>query len=407
MNSFDDALTRVVTRYPFFAPGILHLQVIEDTSIPVASTNGKHLKINPVTMPQFTTRQQVMIALHEWCHVMLFHITRRNGRRYDLWLRASDYEANDLLHGILGEQGQNCPFDWIDNCLYDPRFHEMTADQIYTILEREDRQNPNQQPEPNPLGDDVEQAPAPAGPGEQSQQGQPQLGPSQPGSQPDLTPEQIEEIENDIKQKITAGLHAAKMRGMHSADIERKLGALVEPTIDWKSALAEFIQTRAKDDYSFRRPNVRMLGTGFVIPSLYSERIDCLVFAGDTSGSISGKEMEEYTADLINAFESVPIDRLILIWCDANVRRVQEFRAGDSVEPRPSGGGGTDFRPPFRYVEQEHIDPAALIYLTDGWCNSFAPDPGYPVLWCVYGGNKGFQPPYGEVLQVYFKGGRR
>lgn len=53
---------------------------------------------------------------------------------------------------------------------------------------------------------------------------------------------------------------------------------------------------------------------------------------------------------------------------------MEEFGPSEAIELSPKGGGGTDFVPPFRWVEENGIFPQCLIYLTDLCCHSF-PEP--------------------------------
>jgi predicted metal-dependent peptidase len=62
-----------------------------------------------------------------------------------------------------------------------------------------------------------------------------------------------------------------------------------------------------------------------------------------------------------------------------------------------SGGGGTDFCPPFELIEKEGEVPACLIYFTDLQCNRYPEEPGYPVLW-VTAKEPQSPPPFGEVV---------
>lgn len=69
-----------------------------------------------------------------------------------------------------------------------------------------------------------------------------------------------------------------------------------------------------------------------------------------------------------------------------------------TVEMR--GGGGTAFSPPFDWIERQGEQPVALIYFTDGYGYDFAKEPPYPVLWVLDRNNKGFNPPYGDVIRI-------
>ena len=66
----------------------------------------------------------------------------------------------------------------------------------------------------------------------------------------------------------------------------------------------------------------------------------------------------------------------------------------------PVGGGGTDFRPVFEWVERQGVAPCCLVYLTDLLCNRF-PDqtPDYPVLW-VQTADYNVTAPFGEIVKM-------
>jgi predicted metal-dependent peptidase len=72
---------------------------------------------------------------------------------------------------------------------------------------------------------------------------------------------------------------------------------------------------------------------------------------------------------------------------------------GDQLRITTKAGGGTNFAPIMPWCSSK-VDPACLIVLTDGYCSSFGNDPGVPVLWAVLDGNKTFDPPFGQVLQI-------
>ena len=79
------------------------------------------------------------------------------------------------------------------------------------------------------------------------------------------------------------------------------------------------------------------------------------------------------------------------------LNHVAEFAQGEQFKMVSKGGGGTDFRPPFEYVEREGITPACLIYLTDGYGPFPQNPPPYPVLWAM---TTDVVPPWGEYVKV-------
>jgi len=79
------------------------------------------------------------------------------------------------------------------------------------------------------------------------------------------------------------------------------------------------------------------------------------------------------------------------------VQSSQEFRPSEPIRLEPRGGGGTDFRPVFAWVDENHIQPVCLIYLTDLCCYSYPEPPDYPVLWVT---DSRRTAPFGETVRI-------
>ncbi len=85
-----------------------------------------------------------------------------------------------------------------------------------------------------------------------------------------------------------------------------------------------------------------------------------------------------------------------MIYCDSRIAHIDEFGPGDDLQFAAHGGGGTDFRPPFEWLEENQIVPRALVYLTDGYGPFPEQEPNFPTLWCI--NNHDVTPPHGEHL---------
>jgi hypothetical protein len=59
-----------------------------------------------------------------------------------------------------------------------------------------------------------------------------------------------------------------------------------------------------------------------------------------------------------------------VLYFDAAVQRVETYQAGQPVSLSPVGGGGTDFRPCFDWLQEKGIMPQTLVFLTD-LCGTF------------------------------------
>jgi predicted metal-dependent peptidase len=86
-----------------------------------------------------------------------------------------------------------------------------------------------------------------------------------------------------------------------------------------------------------------------------------------------------------------------VLYFDAEVQKVETYTGGRPVTLAPVGGGGTDFRPCFNWLEEHGIIPQTLVFLTDLW-GTF-PDivPPYPVIWA----STDSRPvPFGQVIPM-------
>ncbi|MHC1743998.1 MAG: VWA-like domain-containing protein [Syntrophobacteraceae bacterium] len=124
------------------------------------------------------------------------------------------------------------------------------------------------------------------------------------------------------------------------------------------------------------------------------------MIAVDTSGSVDVSDLDQFCGE-VNAILEEYDTKANVLYCDTAVAAVQVFtRDNLPLRLNALGGGGTDFRPPFEWVAENGIRPAALIHLTDLECRRFPEEePPYPVLWTRIG-TWGRTPPFGEILEV-------
>lgn len=189
--------------------------------------------------------------------------------------------------------------------------------------------------------------------------------------------------------------------GSLPAGFERLVREIVEPQVDWRTILRRFVEDSARNDYSWFPPNRRYIHMGLYLPSLKSEELPPIVFALDTSISVSKKDLSHFAAEITAILEDFRTSCTV-IYCDTEVASVEVFGQDDlPLELHPKGGGGTDFRPPFAWVDEQRLSPSCFIYLTDMGCSRFPDTPPYPVLWAAVG-CRGKEPkvPFGELVKI-------
>lgn len=353
------ARTALYIDQPLYGILSLRLTMVEDASVKTLCVNRKVIRYNPeFVLNNLTGRTRKSAIAHEVSHVMLDHIGRRCGRDPAKWNAAGDYVINAQLKKDGFELGPG----W----LYSPLFEGKSADEVYSLL-------------PDEPSD-----------GKGGWGGQDEMEDSS-GT------DENEADALDWKVATIGALKEAAKQGKVPASMKRLLDDLTDNKVDWREKLRRFATEVSKRDYSWSRPQRRMLPYGLVLPSLYSEAMGTMVTGIDTSGSISKFVLNAFGAEVIAARNATSPEKLVNIYCDAAVAHVDTYDQFDQVTFEGHGGGGTDFRPPFEYVANNNLTPACFIYLTDGYGPFPESPPPYPVLWCM---TTDVVAPWGETVRI-------
>lgn len=368
------AKVQLILEQPFFATLALRMQYHADETEKTSVTNGLEIKYNPAYIDSLSIPETKAVIAHEVMHIAMMHHLRRSHRDITKWNQATDYAINPLLL----DSGFTLP----EGYLLSDNFRGKSAEQIFQEL---------QDPPP------ATGSPNNADTGSNNSQPNNQRG--QTGQVDDI-PKTISagKAEAEIKQALAQAVLVAKKQGKLPAHIERLVTEILKPLIDWREALARFLTEITRDDYCWQKPSRRYLYNRLYLPSLESEDAGTLILLVDTSSSINKVLLNQFAAE-VQSMASVFRIPLQVIYVDAKVQRIQDIDQDEPVQLHPKGGGGTDFRPGFTYIEESGVEPRAVVYLTDGDCHSFPEPPDYPVIWAQFG-QKSFTPPFGEIIQV-------
>lgn len=256
-----DKLTRVRTQLildePFFGQLALRLPLIEDNSIPTAAVDGRNIFYNRDFIADKSDNETKTILAHEVMHCVFDHITRRGERNPRKWNKAGDYVINLVL--------KNTGFVPVANWLYDTKYADMTADEVYGLL-------PDEKGFVG-LGDPMDEC-------------------------RDADPDVSHEVATDWKIATVQAANQARAEGRLPAALARFVEELTTPRLDWRAMLRRFITEASKNDYSWLRPNRHFLTQGFFLPSLHSESMGEVVVVIDTSGSIDGPTLNAFGAEI-------------------------------------------------------------------------------------------------------------
>lgn len=217
----------------------------------------------------------------------------------------------------------------------------------------------------------------------------------------DMSQEEIEQVTKDINQAIRQGqLMASKLGGNQS----RALGSLIEPKVDWREQLRDFVSSTAvgKDISTWQRVNRRWLQHDVYMPSTVTETIGRIVVAPDMSGST-----EPYVSKFLSEVQGICLnvkpEKVDLIYWDTEVARhevyTQEKLGTLASSTKPAGGGGTAVRCVSTYLKDNQIKPECVVIMTDGYLYGDWGTWTAPVLWVIVGGNK-VVPPVGSAIYL-------
>lgn len=351
----EKAKVELILTYPFFGIILTRFELIENSNIRTFATDGKKIYYNTEFADSLTLNEVIGVLAHEIMHIVLLHVSRINGRDIKKWNISADYVINLLLE----EENFVLPSD----CLYDKQYENMSAEEVYNIL-------PETSNDYTSIGDILDN--------------------------PDLTDEEKEIVEREIKKMVNEAKVASKMAGKLSDKMDRLISDLTVSKIDWKEAIHTFVSEATRDDYSFKRPNLRYLSSNFYIPMLYSEKMKPILLGIDTSGSIDDKMLSIFGGHLQAIQEQRNVD-INVVYIDSDINKVEYFEVGDDIKLSAVGGGGTDFRPLFDYYNDDtENDYSCIIYLTDmeGTFPEKAPD--IPVLWVT--DNEKIEAPFGTKV---------
>lgn len=384
------ARARMLMKYPFFGTLALFLQPREDPSTPTMRTEGFDLIYHDDFVQGLANTGGMPLLMgalvHEVMHAALQHIWRRGTRDKELWDMACDYVVNQ----IVKEQGLQLP----PGVFLSDRFKGMSADAVYNIL--------LQELPPESQGE--------AGNASQSGQGNPDKPRQNKKPEGRLLDDHSKWDKNKSGQDESTDSNADastwKMRTAQAAQDSQQRGHLpagmiqvieniLYPKLDWKQALASFVQP-TRSDYTFIPPDRRF--DYVFLPEFGSEGLEEVVVAIDTSGSV-WRFYKQFISEMVNIVYSYPEFKGYIAHCDTAVQLFQELDT-DNIPMNFKGCGGTNFRPLFQEIEKRGITPSLMVFLTDGDATLPEEPPNYPVLWVLTGENCPV-PHFGSVAYMY------
>ena len=377
-------------RNPLFAfwSGIMMVgKTILSEDTPTACTNGRDEWYGREFVKNLKEKELAFVVLHENMHKGLRHLTTwRKLHKEDPQLAnaACDFVINLMIVDMDPNEQvvaiPKKPDGSVMGCL-DKKYAKMTAKQVFDSLKKEGYSG-------NGGGgfDDHDWD----------------------GAQ-ELSKEEQQELEREIDQAIRQGMIAQqKAIGKGAGDLHREIGELLEPQVDWREVLREFVTSTcsAKDTSSWRRVNRRFLGSDTYLPTMVGERVASITVGIDTSGSISPTDINRFLSEVQAIATDVSPEKLDLIYWDSRVAQHETYDETDMpnivTSTKPKGGGGTDPTAMMKYMNKNSIKPECIIMLTDGEIYDWGNEWDAPILWVICNGYRGgsITAPVGKTVHI-------
>ncbi len=428
LHAMKTARTKILMgrdpRSAFFTVLVLSLEDRPDWTIPTLATDGKGLFYNPEYVSKLSIPELVGCCAHEGLHCGKGDHARLLDGDPTLRQIALDLALNPLLL----EAGYTLP----TGCLVPGRKlmevpgsglppgvatkigkmeTGLLAEEYYQLLL--DPPQPQAEEPPPPGGEDEdseeepeEESPEPGkGEGEGEGEGQGDPDPGGCGSVKEVRrdPAAIQEAQAMAEVKLFQAEEASRSRGELPAGLARLCKQARAPKVDCWQVLQEFVTRTASSEYRWTPPNRRFVHAGLYLPSLRGETLGRIIVGLDCSGSISEDVIATFFGHLEGIIGLYPDVVLTILYHDSEVQKVQEWSPSDGpLKLEPVGGGGTDHRPVFKWIEdhaEDHEEPVAcVVLLTDLWSRFPKRAPDVPCLWAVIGNDA--DAPFGQTLHI-------
>ena len=350
-----------------------------------AATDGRNFYYNSRFIKMLKPREIEFLFGHEVLHCVYDHFGRRGSRDPQLFNIANDFAVNgDLVKHKVGEMITTVP------CLFDRKYEGMSSEEIYDKL-YEKAEKINISDLLDKMIDehmDGEGDPNDGSDGDQEGKGRPKL-----------TPEERQQIRDEIKEAMLAAAATVDGAGNIPAGVKRLIQDMTEPKMNWRELLRMQLESTIKSDYTWMRASRKGWHMDAVMPGMKLDPMIDIAVALDASGSISTTMLKDFLGEIQGIMDSFPSYRIHVITFDTDAYNPAQYDSEnleDICDYEVKGGGGTDFDCIFRYLKEEEIEPKRLVVFTDGYPFGSWGDPDYTETVFILHGTTTIVPPFGN-----------
>ncbi len=389
MDRIIKAKVTLLMTNPFFSFLTFKLTVKEDPKCPTMGVDRLgNMFFNSDFVTSLTDQELIGVICHEVMHVALMHLNFLGSRNPTIANIAQDIVINDILienHFYLPKGGiiptnHEVSIPGGKKPIIIKEINRKGWQQIYNELISQlppDQKNP---------GFDVHIYGSDPG--------------SEEGKKEEAQAEKMGMTEQDLQQALNEAYAHAKMQGHAPCGLDRLIEELNYPTLPWRQMLQKFIIRELPFDFSFMRPSRKSVATGVYMPSVTREQLE-IAIGVDTSGSMSTDDLKECVSEVMGILKAYDNVTLNILACDTEVHVAENIKSEEDLAKfNWKGGGGTDFIPVFKWIEENKPMTKLLIFFTDGY-GDFPESTQLHTLWCITdGGLELDKIPFGEKVRL-------
>jgi predicted metal-dependent peptidase len=167
--------------------------------------------------------------------------------------------------------------------------------------------------------------------------------------------------------------------------------------VDWRELCVAHGRRRFQRTIAGYARTVATSGQDSTCLGVVCEGVGEICIAVDCSGSINDRQLGLLEAEVRSILAGQQQRLVHVLYFDTEEKKVRTYQAGQPIKLTPVGGGGTDFRPCFNWLDDRGIQPQTLVFLTDLWGRFPGQAPSYPVLWASTDTR---QASFGQVIPM-------
>jgi len=338
-----------------------------------AYTDGVSVTIGVKFWGEQDIKKRLFLLLHEMMHIILKHTQRFKdlsikNKDFSIYGAAADYFINLML--MDDNQGY---YEFIPEGLLDDKYRGMSTEEIYQDLLKNQKNNP-----PSNSG----------------------------GIGSDLKPSKL--TGNSIQQKevdniVKSSLESNKAKGAFSSNssFTNEMDLLLKvPKINWKSALARYMNVKFKDTKNYMRPHRRTQFNKklFIKTAKTNVKLGDMLVYIDVSGSCSEEDVTNMATELGHIMSRYKPDSIIFNTFNTEIHQRFQIRSVKDIPTHLMISGGTEVQVCITDINNHNRKVCVAVIMSDFWSPEFSKPEKTPLIMLSVN-NPDFKSEHGVVIE--------